>query len=479
MDDGEYFVAAQSLRDGEGYRLPSRPGTPPELKYPPGLSLIAAQILPRGPTTLQSDFRAVRLIAVLAGLVYAVTSFATLRLLKVSGIVAASCLVPAMFNETCLTQSLTLLSDVPFAACCTSAALVWAMLRSGKIAAALWLAPMLGIVAGAAITLRSNGVALFFACIALAWVAPKRLRFLAGYLLTASLLPVLARLATQTTASTAPSEPYSVNWIAYSSVEAGAEVLLGNALSYFCAVPNLFVPVLSTNVFARHPILTLAIRILVWLVIIRGTWPLARLGLQRVDAAPALFAALTLAICLIWPWPLYLRILIPFMPFLIALAIAGLRVGNEPRFPLAAIGILGTLAATAVQFTITVRALRNPPAALDEAFEFIRASTEADAVLVTQLPETTFVYTGRQAVKALSDADHVSKNFGNWSSIDAWARVAAGRPFYLLGPPVVQRATDPLAQHISALAFSASHHLDELYRSPLGELAVFRITGVR
>src|SRR4051812_6343397 len=70
MDDGEYFAAAQSLRDGKGYRLPSRPGSPPELKYPPGLSLIAAQMMPSGPSTLESDFRAARLIGVLAGLLY-------------------------------------------------------------------------------------------------------------------------------------------------------------------------------------------------------------------------------------------------------------------------------------------------------------------------------------------------------------------------------------------------------------------------
>jgi hypothetical protein len=474
MDDGEYFVAAQSIRNGEGYRLPSRPGSPPELKYPPGLSLIAAQLLPGKPGSVQADFRAARSVAILAGLVYAITSFATLRVLGLAGPAAASCLVPAMFSDVYLTESLTLLSDIPFAACCTFAALVWAMLRTGRISANGRVAIALGVVAGASLSLRSTGVALTFACLALAAMAAKRLRFAGLYLLAASSLPILAGFVTRAVVSAAPSEPYSVNWIAYSSLRAGVAIVLDNCASYINAVPVLFVPEISTNLLGRHPLLTVGVKALIWLALLRGAI-LARREARRVDVAPIVFAVLTVGICLIWPWPLYLRIMIPVMPFLVATAILGMRLPSGFRPRIRNVGLLGLIAATAAQLSMTVRALRNPSSSLDEAFQFIRSTTAANAVLVTQLPETSFLYTGRQAVKLLSDSDMISRRFGNWSWIDAWVPVAAGRPFYLLGPPLGRANSGPVAQHVSALALSGPDRLDELYRTRLGDLAVFKI----
>jgi hypothetical protein len=476
MDDGEYFVAAQSIRDGKGYRLPSRPGSPPELKYPPGLSLIAAQLLPVNRATVESDFHAARLVAILATLVYAITSFVTLRLLGVSGIIAAGCLVPAMFSDTYLTESLSLLSDIPFAACCTCAALVWALVRRGAIRSTGWVAVTLGLLAGASLSLRSNGVALCCACLALVMQTRNRLRSSALYLFAAALLPVTARLITRAAVSVAPSEPYSVNWVAYSSAKAGTAIVLGNFATYINAVPVLFVPELTTNLFSRLPLLSITIKILVWLTILRGI-QLARRDVRRVDAAPILFAVLTFAICLVWPWPLYLRVMVPFMPFLVALALAGVRPPFGWRFPFAKVGLVGLVAATAAQLIMTARALRNPSSGLDEAFKFIRSSTEADAVLVTQFPETTFLYTGRQAVKLLNDQDMISRRFGNWAAIDAWAPVAAGRPFYLLGPPAAQHTSEPLAQQVAALALSDPNRLAELYRTGVGDLAVFKIAA--
>src|SRR5690242_9398649 len=51
-DDGIYLVSAQSLCAGHGYRLPSRPGSPPP-KYPiglPGVLAIALGIAPGSPS---------------------------------------------------------------------------------------------------------------------------------------------------------------------------------------------------------------------------------------------------------------------------------------------------------------------------------------------------------------------------------------------------------------------------------------------
>lgn len=42
VDDGQYLVGAQSLRDGTGYRLTSRVGSPVARKYPPGVSAVTA-----------------------------------------------------------------------------------------------------------------------------------------------------------------------------------------------------------------------------------------------------------------------------------------------------------------------------------------------------------------------------------------------------------------------------------------------------
>src|SRR5262245_50925402 len=45
IDDGIYLVSAQSLSDGQGYRLPSRPGNPPSDRYPVGWPSMIAVVL--------------------------------------------------------------------------------------------------------------------------------------------------------------------------------------------------------------------------------------------------------------------------------------------------------------------------------------------------------------------------------------------------------------------------------------------------
>src|SRR5262245_29742089 len=70
-DDGIYLVSAQSLRDGRGYQLPSRPGNPPP-KYPPGLPLVIAAALPwmPGAPSLDRDIAAARAVAIGSGLAF-------------------------------------------------------------------------------------------------------------------------------------------------------------------------------------------------------------------------------------------------------------------------------------------------------------------------------------------------------------------------------------------------------------------------
>src|SRR5262245_15568175 len=45
IDDGLYLVSAQALRDGLGYRLPSRPDIPTASRFPIGLPAVIATIL--------------------------------------------------------------------------------------------------------------------------------------------------------------------------------------------------------------------------------------------------------------------------------------------------------------------------------------------------------------------------------------------------------------------------------------------------
>ena len=474
MDDGEYFVAAQSIRDGHGYRLPSRPSSPPEAKYPPGLSLITAGLLPAKGSTLEADFRAARAVATLAAVVFAVASFCTLRLLGVSGLVAACCVGPALWNDMFLNESLSLLSDIPYAACCTLAALVWALLRSGKAKPTAVVALALGIVSGASVALRSNGVALLMAFLVLAWEASRRWRFAGVYLSAASLLLMLVRAVTKAGASVAPSEPYSVNWVAYSSMKTAVTIPLTNLVSYAKAIPALLVPELNANVLSRQTALTTGIRIVVWLAILRGAWTVRR-NVRSIDAAPISFALLTGTICLVWPWSLSLRPVVPFMPFLVATAILGVPPKPRWRFSSASVASAGVLVLVAVQSAMTVRSIRLASHALDQALEFLRERTEANAVIVTQLPETAYLYTGRQAVKLLNDSDAISHNLGKWDSINAWEHVAKDRPFYVLGPPYTKGNDGIIERHLAGLVANAPGRLQELYRTKSGEWAVFRV----
>src|SRR5579864_143178 len=102
-DDGIYLVSAQSLSAGHGYRLPSRPGSPPP-KYPiglPGLIAIALRVA-RGPHSLARDSAVGRAVVIVFSLIFFVAAYRWLCRALPSRTAAALIVLCTAFHHVCL-----------------------------------------------------------------------------------------------------------------------------------------------------------------------------------------------------------------------------------------------------------------------------------------------------------------------------------------------------------------------------------------
>src|SRR5690242_5055246 len=117
QDDSIYFSTAKALAEGQGYKLISFPGAPPQTKYPilyPALLSYVWKLNPNFPANLDLAIHLTEFFGC-AGLV---AVFFLLRKLPAIGETAALCLAAVCAVQPVVVRASGLvMSDVPFMAC--------------------------------------------------------------------------------------------------------------------------------------------------------------------------------------------------------------------------------------------------------------------------------------------------------------------------------------------------------------------------
>jgi hypothetical protein len=156
-DDSIYFSSAKALARGQGYILPSVPGTPPATKYPILYPLILSLVWRWNPSFPANLADAVG-ITTAFGAAYILAGFFFLRRLRSFGTVETLGLTAfCAWHPLVLFFSGNLLSDIPFAALALTAMILAD--RCLEVPARPWLVVACGVIAGLSMFMRIFGVA--------------------------------------------------------------------------------------------------------------------------------------------------------------------------------------------------------------------------------------------------------------------------------------------------------------------------------
>jgi hypothetical protein len=490
-DDGIYLVTAQSIRDGNGYRLPSRPGDPVARKYPPGFPLAIATVmkLMPGATGLASDIRSARILVALSGAVFLYLSWLLLMQLKMPPVYALATVAATSLHPTTITYSGLIMSDVLYAALAVA---VFLLAMSGWRMARDYPAPIFlvtGALTAAAFSVRGNGIALFLALIAQAALAPRRKSALAfsvgGFLLLTVALSAIVGLAHGPPDSASYRNEFAGAW---STPQAGIAIMLRNLRGLNAAVPPILLAELwstpAARFAARFPLLAAAFNLAVCAVLLAGIIPLARRTLRRY-AGLWIYAVLTLATILIWPWDLGPRLLLPLFPLIVMVFVVGFtRAVRALRLPMAhpayaalAIVAMNALASFA-SYSYHLARGGNPTLIKDEQplreyLAMIESWVPPRAVVISEAPELINLYAHRQAVPLVEDDDCLMNRFGRWERIKRWMDAAPDREFYFVVSPPAPGAQTCWARQTEALFEHPQMQLDVVLSSP--EVVVARV----
>ena len=320
-DDGTYFSTAKALAQGQGYRLVSFPGTPPQTEYPivyPYLLSWVWKLNPNFPGNLKPAIRLTEFF----GCWSLVAAFLLLRRYGI-GEAAALCLAALLaFQPAFLHLSGMIMSDVPFMALLlTTLLFADAVTRSG---ASLPMVITTGAIAGLSVGLRTIGVAMVAGIF---FLALRRRAFREAFVLAAaagtvvvieSWSRVVHLIAGATPITTSATEPGWNQVLAYYTDYVGFGWRMGipsawalvrfmetSVASMALAPGSIIVGVDRGRVIA-----TALLSVLVWLGILRQ--------IKRSEWQASVYVLVSYC-CIIIAWlPLPERFLLPFIPVFFA-----------------------------------------------------------------------------------------------------------------------------------------------------------------
>lgn len=385
-DDSTYFLNAQSLAAGDGYRMLSLPGTPPQTKYPPLFPLLLAivwKLQPQFPANLPLALTLVWLLIP----IFLYLCWRAMRDFQFGPVEAALlCLwlgVSPLFNF----MSLSLLSELFLSVLVVTAIL---LAERASQADSAPMAVFAGLFAGACCLTKSAALPILVSVPVGFWLAQRK-RLIVPFI-TASLPLAAAWHVWVMTHRTPSSEDYIGNYLAYLremnlpyAVWLNLDhVLTGTASFLFFIFPEqLWTEMLS------------------WFVCIAGIAGAVRLVRRSQKKQFALFAAAYLALMISWNVPVGPRMAFPILPLavagiwteakhFIALASSSLK---KPQLSdrVAAVVLLSLLAAFVV-FSSTriyggltgylpgvISGQRAWLRAIDPVYEWIRGNTQSDS----------------------------------------------------------------------------------------------------
>jgi hypothetical protein len=275
----------------------------------------------------------------------------------------------------------------------------------------------------------------------------------------------------------------------YTSAGAAVRLVARNLGAMALLLPQVAQPLFFTRAVQARPWLYWGAWVVLAALMAVGTAALARSSRRR-DLPVWASAALTLGIFVVWSGPFTHRFVVSLYPMLLLAVARGADslakgLGGGRRLGVAcgaAVLVLGLAGELAFMGQIARRArgqggLWGDPqvhADVEATLGFIRSRIEPDAVVVSMMPETVFLYTGRQGALLLREVEKVRNELGRPEPILGRMDQAPGRPFYLMGPRPGAEDT-PEAAHSGALARHPSLAVGEVFRSPQGRLWVARL----
>jgi len=331
QDDSIYFSTAKALADGEGYKLISFPGAPPQTKYPiiyPWLLSYVWKLNPSFPANLSLAIRLTECF----GCITLFAAFFLLRKLPAVGETAALCLTAVCALQPVVVRASGLvMSDIPFMACLLTALALTVPADADRDAA--WKFGLAGLIAGVSVGIRTVGAVLvagiFCALLYSSLVSKKSIRptiiFAVAAVITIAvvLAPVMLQRGDglKFGGSGEPGwDQVAAYYTSYTRFQWGmglpsfaslVQLVLTNAF-VLAASPG---PILVGNfagVFGKT--LFFAAMLLafpIWIGLIRQA--------RYREWRPALFTLLFyISALLVWPYPSPERFLLPLLPLLLA-----------------------------------------------------------------------------------------------------------------------------------------------------------------
>jgi hypothetical protein len=500
-DDGIYLTSARALLDGDGYRLPSRPDGP-RPKYPigfPASIAFALRCVPGSRVSLERDVAIARGLVLAAGWVACLATYCWLRRVAIRPAGATLMALASIAHHVVLPDCAGLIfSDLPFFAVSAVLLARWAARRPRL---SLRSSMLDGLLAGAAMLLRSNGITLVLAALFAAWLRPSRRAAVLACVAGIALVVVPLEFETSRYPKFDHSGDYMLEMRAgWSSWESGLKGVATNLRSMACEYPtDLVLPNTTQSApvlvwLQGHRMVRWGLHGAVGVVVLVGVARLARSS-RRLDAPAWLHAIGTAAIFAVWPWNFIMgRFLLSLSPFLLLAftrgveGVAGaLGAGPRVRRTLMLAGLSAVLAGDA---SIAVRNLMRHNLMLAEpepshlqhsslqlALDFIRHETEPDAVVLAMHPEMVFLHTGRQVIPLIEDDDALLGRCGRLDRLDLWLARIPARPLYaLIREPSVQ-ADGFDGSQITTLRGHPGIVLRTVYLSPAGHHRVIRVDG--
>jgi 4-amino-4-deoxy-L-arabinose transferase-like glycosyltransferase len=428
-DDTLYFSSAKAMAEGQGYILPSVPGTPPATKYPILYPWILSWVWRCNPAFPENLSAAVA-VNLVFGLVYLIAVFTFLRKLPgssnaVSLVLTAGCAL----NPRVLFFSANLMSDIPFAALALGAC-VFAGGASEKEARPR-MTVLCGLLTGLSILIRALGIPIaagLFVAMGLrsGWrkaaiyatcVLPLVAVPLSRSLLLAAKVPLVA-------ASTC-SGSWRTTWLYYTSY---AGFWRADVLSHGVFWQTVRDDVLAALVqpavylvkpaYIAAPVLALVLFVILSVVAFRG-------GVRLLSSGGWLPIHIALAFYLLpilmWNYGVMDRFLLPFLPLIFAgiwwevrhlVSQVRSASGGKRRAEMAVVACFFGIAAIAMlagigaSWSREIRAIAKESesrAALlvekREAYAWLRKNSSQDAVSIAYEDASLFLYSGRQAIR--------------------------------------------------------------------------------
>lgn len=433
-DDTLYFSSARAIASGQGYIIPSLPGTPPQTKYPILYSWLLSWVWKWFPSFPENVMPAIWLTAFF-GCWFLVAAFQFLRRTDGIGDWAALAIVAAIaFSPDFLMFNSSLLSDIPFMALAlTAIVLADSALDS---ASPPWAAALAGCVAGLSADMRTLGAA---TVIGILFIALSRRQFRRGLITLFAAAPFVAFAAWPVFSSAHSLSPGNVSgstdpawnqtWLYYTSYLANWTASVPNISTFLQMIRNTGVLLLVAPVryilapsFEPWSPAGMGVYVPLTLVLIAGIVRLVRIqGWKPVHAVFLVYSA----ILLVWPYPQMHRFLLLFMPLFFAGLYVEMKrivraiVGNL-KSNLPALDKLSALALSAILLAAGTVALWNYAhgdrsslnarierrASIlqekEEAYEWIRQNTEASTKIVAFEDVMLYLYTGRQTIRPIA-----------------------------------------------------------------------------